>query len=144
MKNKCKSAEGTSEVTERAIVPSVVSESPVQNPGPISAVSGIFEEDVLIDDVIDDEEDVEEDDDEEDDDEDKTDDADDVFSTSSHSDDNDDDDSQGSTDIKVTEASNEQNVNDYLRDDANEEDVDAKGEEENVDDQNVESERLIL
>ncbi|KAJ0809510.1 hypothetical protein HanPI659440_Chr01g0016231 [Helianthus annuus] len=76
----------------------------------------------------DDEEDVEEDDDEEDDDEDKVDDADDVFSASSHSDsDDDDDDGQGGTSIKVTEALNEGNGDDYLRDDANEETEDAKG-----------------
>ncbi|XP_021979709.1 glutamic acid-rich protein-like [Helianthus annuus] len=144
MKNKGKNVEGTSEVTERAIVPSVISESPVQNPRPISAVSGIFEEDVLIDDVIEDEEEVEEDDDEEDDDEDKVDDADDVFYASSHSDDDDDDDGQGGTSVKVTEASNEQNVDDYLHDDVNEEPESAEGEGENVDDQNVEREKLIL
>ncbi|KAF5818101.1 hypothetical protein HanXRQr2_Chr02g0060901 [Helianthus annuus] len=96
-------------------------------------------EDVLIDDVINDEEEVEEDDDE-----DKVDDADDVFSASSHSDDDDDNDGQGGTGIKVTEASNEQNIDDYLPDNVNEEPEDAKGEGENVDDQNVESERLIL
>ncbi|XP_022040926.1 glutamic acid-rich protein-like [Helianthus annuus] len=115
MKNKGKGVEG---VSERAIVPSIVSESPVQNPRPISAVS-------------------------DDDDEDKADDADDVFSASSHSDD-DDDDGQGGTSVKVTEVSNEENVDDYLHDDVNEEPEDAKGEGENVDDQNVESERLIL
>ncbi|MFS7996084.1 hypothetical protein Hanom_Chr12g01125671 [Helianthus anomalus] len=95
MKNKGKSVKGTTEVTERAIVSSVVCESPIQNPRPISAVSSIFEEDVLIDDVINDEEEVEEDDDEEDDDEDKVDDVDDVFPASSHSDDDDDDDDDG-------------------------------------------------
>ncbi|XP_021996082.1 titin homolog [Helianthus annuus] len=106
MKNKGKGVEGTSEVTERAIVSSAVSE--------------------------------------EDDDEDKTDDADDIFSASSHSDNDNDDDGQGGTGIKVTTASNEENVDDYLRDDANEEPENAEGEGENVDDQNVESERLIL
>ncbi|XP_022040940.1 glutamic acid-rich protein-like [Helianthus annuus] len=146
MKNKGKGVEGVSEITERAIIPSSVSKLPVQNPCPISAVSGIFEEDVLIDDVNDDEEDVEKDDDEEEDvDEDKTDDADDVFSASSHSDDDNDDDGQGGTGIKVTEASTEENVDDYLHDDANEEPENAEGEGENVDDQNVdEYEKLIL
>ncbi|XP_022024300.1 circumsporozoite protein-like [Helianthus annuus] len=144
MKNKGKGVEGASDVIESAIIPSVVSESPVQNPRPISAVSGIFEEDVLIDDVIDDEEEVEEDDDE-----DKADDADDVFSTSSHSDDDDDDDdddnNQGGIGIKVIEASNEQNLKDYLHNDANEEPVDATGEGENVGDQDVDKrEKLIL
>ncbi|KAM0038159.1 hypothetical protein Hdeb2414_s0013g00411611 [Helianthus debilis subsp. tardiflorus] len=40
MKNKGKGVEGVSEITERAIVPSTVSESHVQNPRPNSAVSG--------------------------------------------------------------------------------------------------------
>ncbi|XP_022014683.1 FK506-binding protein 5-like [Helianthus annuus] len=107
------------------------SESPVQNPRPISAVSAIFKEDVLLED---------------DDEEDKVDDADDVFSASSHSDDgNDDDDSQGGTGVKVTEASNEQNVDDYMHDDANEDHESAEGEGEQVDDQNVDTvEKLIL
>ncbi|MFS7996073.1 hypothetical protein Hanom_Chr12g01125551 [Helianthus anomalus] len=103
MKNKGKSVKGTTEVTERAIVSSVVSESPIQNPRPISAMSGIFEEYVLIDDGINDEEEVDEDDDEEDDDEDKVDDADDVFSASSHSyDDDDDEDGQEEGEIRHT------------------------------------------
>ncbi|XP_021974544.1 protein PFC0760c-like [Helianthus annuus] len=144
MKYKVKGVEGTSEVTERSIVPSIVDESPIQNPRPITAVSGIFEEDVLIDDVINDEEDIEEDDDEEDDDDDKVDDADDVFSASSHSDD-DEDDSQGGTGVKVTKASNEENVEDYLHDDMNEEPEDDTGEGENVEDQNVDKrEKFIL
>ncbi|XP_021991822.1 uncharacterized protein LOC110888611 [Helianthus annuus] len=109
MKNKGKGVEGVSDVSERAIVPSGVSESHIQNPRPISAVS------------------------------------DDVFSTSSHSDDDDDDNSQGGKGVKVTEASNDENVDDYLHDDVNEEPEDATGEGENVDDQNVDkSERLIL
>ncbi|XP_022025105.1 DNA ligase 1-like [Helianthus annuus] len=108
MKNKGKGVEGVSDVSERSIFPSTVLESPVQNPRPISVVSGIFEEDVLINDVIDDEE-------------------------------------EGGTGIKVSEASNEQNVEDYLHDDANEEPEDATGEEENVGDQNVDKrEKLIL
>ncbi|MFS8004228.1 hypothetical protein Hanom_Chr13g01223251 [Helianthus anomalus] len=125
MKNKGKGIVGVSDVTERAIIPTIIPKSLVQNPHPISAVSGIFEEDMLIDDVIDDEEDVEEDDEEEDVDEDNTDD---VFSASSHSDDDKDDDNQGGTGIKVTEASNEENVDDYLHDDVNEEPKDATGE----------------
>ncbi|XP_022040864.1 probable serine/threonine-protein kinase kinX [Helianthus annuus] len=147
MKFKGKGVEGVSEIAERSIIPSSISESPIQNPRPISVVSGIFEEDVLIDDVINDEEVVDEDDDEEDDDEDKVDDADDVFSASSHSDDDDDDDDngQGGTGVKVTEASSEQNVNDFLHDDANEEPESAEGEGEHVDDQNVDKvEKLIL
>ncbi|XP_022033484.1 glutamic acid-rich protein-like [Helianthus annuus] len=140
MKYKGKGVEGISEIAETSIVPSSVSESPIQNPRPIYAVSGIFEEDVLIDDVIDDEEEVEEDDDE-----DKTDDADDVFSASSHSDDDDDDNGQGGTGVKVTEAFNEENVEDYLHNDMNEEPEDATSEGENVEDQNVDKrEKLIL
>ncbi|XP_021971724.1 probable serine/threonine-protein kinase kinX [Helianthus annuus] len=145
MKYKGKGVEGVSEIAERSIVPSSVSESPIQNPRPISVVSGIFEEDVLLDDVINEEDDIEEDDDEEDDDEEKADDADDVFSASSHSDNDDDDNGQGGTGVKVTEASNEENVEDYLHDDANEEPEDATGEGENVEDQNVDKkEKLIL
>ncbi|XP_022000374.1 late secretory pathway protein AVL9-like [Helianthus annuus] len=143
MKFKGKGVKG-SEVAERSIVISTVAESPIQNPGPISAVSAIFEEDVLLEDVINDEEDVEEDVDEEDDDDEKIDVADDVFSASSHSDDDDDDD-QGGTGVTVTEASTEQNVDDFLQDDANEDNDSAEGEGEQVDDQNVDkAEKLIL
>ncbi|MFS7902701.1 hypothetical protein Hanom_Chr01g00014291 [Helianthus anomalus] len=140
--------DGVSEVTERAIVPAIVPESPIQNPRPISAVSGIFEEDVEIDDVVnEEEEDDEDDEEEEEDDEAKKDDADDMFSASSHDDDDDDgyDDDQGTSGIKVTEESNEDNVDDYPQDDVNEEPEDAEGEGEHVDDQNVDdSEKLIL
>ncbi|XP_022041363.1 putative uncharacterized protein DDB_G0270496 [Helianthus annuus] len=122
MKYKGKGVEGVSDVSERAIIPSSVSESPVQNPRPISVVSEVEEDD-----------------------EDKTDDAGDVFSASSHSDDDNDDDGEGGTGVKVTEASNEENVDDYLHDDVNEEPEDATSEGENVDDQNVDKrEKLIL
>ncbi|KAJ0575151.1 hypothetical protein HanIR_Chr05g0209561 [Helianthus annuus] len=149
MKNKGKNVqvEGVSEVTERAIIPSMISESHIQNPRPISAVSGIFEEDVEVDVVVNEDEDDEDDDEEEEDDEVKKDNADDVFSASSHDDDDDDgnDDDQGTSGIKVTEALNEENVDDYLHDDANEEPENAEGEGEHVDDTNVdESEKLIL
>ncbi|MFS8001883.1 hypothetical protein Hanom_Chr13g01195551 [Helianthus anomalus] len=129
MKNKGKSIqlEGVSEVTERAVVLTSVPESPIQNPQPISVNSGIFEEDVEIDDVVNEDEEDDEDDEEEDD-EAKKDDADD-----------------GTSGIKVTEESNEENVDDYLQDDANEEPENAEGEGEHVDDQNVDdSEKLIL
>ncbi|MFS7966579.1 hypothetical protein Hanom_Chr09g00775381 [Helianthus anomalus] len=149
MKNKGKGVliEGAIEVTEREIVPAIVPESPIQNPRPISAVSGISEEDVEVDDVInEDEEDDEDDEEEEEEDEAKKDDADDVYSASSHDDDDDgNDDDQGTSGIKVTEESNEENVDDYLQDDANEEPENAKGEGEHVDDKNVDdSEKLIL
>ncbi|MFS7906664.1 hypothetical protein Hanom_Chr01g00061901 [Helianthus anomalus] len=56
MKNKGKGAqvEGVIEVTERAIVPSIVSESPIQDPCPISSVpydENDEEDDILKDDV---------------------------------------------------------------------------------------------
>ncbi|MFS8034660.1 hypothetical protein Hanom_Chr17g01583781 [Helianthus anomalus] len=125
MKNKGKGvqSEGVIEVSERAIVPAIVPESPIQNPHPISV-----------------------DDEEEDDDEGKKDDADDVFSASSHDDDDDgNDDDQGTSGIKVTEESNEENVDDYLQDDANEEPENVEGEGEHVDDKNDDdSEKLIL
>ncbi|XP_021980548.1 nonsense-mediated mRNA decay protein 2-like [Helianthus annuus] len=111
MKDKGKSAEG-SVIAERSIVLSTDPESPIQNPVPISAVSAIFEEDVLREDLGNDDEE-EEDDDEEDDDEENDDDEDDdeekVFSASSHSsDDIDDNDDQGDTGVIVSEASKEQ------------------------------------
>ncbi|XP_035843966.1 pre-rRNA 2'-O-ribose RNA methyltransferase-like [Helianthus annuus] len=91
---------------------------------------------------------VEEDEEEEDGDGEKTDDPDDVTSASSHSDDDDDDDDddgQGGTGIKVTKASNEQNVDDFLHDDANEDHESVEGEGEQVDDQSVDKrEKLIL
>ncbi|KAM0044406.1 hypothetical protein Hdeb2414_s0010g00352851 [Helianthus debilis subsp. tardiflorus] len=97
-----------------------------------------------VEDVNNDDEDDKEDDEEEDD-EVKKDDADDVFSASSHDDDGKDDDDQGSTGIKVTETSTEENVNDYLHDDANEEPENVGSEGEHVDDKSVdESEKLIL
>ncbi|MFS7913552.1 hypothetical protein Hanom_Chr02g00143081 [Helianthus anomalus] len=133
---------GVSDVAERSIILVTASESHVQNPRPISVFSAIFEEDVLLHDIIDDEEDVEEDDKEEEDDKNKTDD---VFSASSHSDNDNDDDDQGDTGIRVTEASTEENVDDYLLDDVNEEPKDATGEGKNVDEQNVDKkEKLIL
>ncbi|XP_035843917.1 protein PFC0760c-like [Helianthus annuus] len=137
MKDKGKSVE-SSVNAERSIVLATDPESPIQNPVPISSVSAIFEEDVSLEDIADDDE---EDDDVEDDDEEK------VFSASSHSDDddNDDDDNQGGTGVKVTEASNEKNVDDYMNDDTNEVSEDADGEGENVNDQNMdEVEKLIL
>ncbi|KAM0071131.1 hypothetical protein Hdeb2414_s0001g00021361 [Helianthus debilis subsp. tardiflorus] len=138
MKFKGKDVEG-SETAERSIVPSTLIESPIQNRRPISAVSDIFDEDVFLDDIIDEEDDDEEEDDEEDDveeedGEEKVDDADGVFYASSDSDDDDDDDDQGGTGIKVTDASNEQNVDDYMHDDAHEEHESAEGEGEHVED----------
>ncbi|XP_022024781.1 FK506-binding protein 4-like [Helianthus annuus] len=145
MKDKGKNAEGSVAVAERSIVPSLV----IENPVPISSISGIFEEDVSLEDLAGndgDEEDDEEDDeeggdDEEDDDDEK------VFSTSIHGsdDDNNDDDDQVGTGVTVSEASKEQNVYDYMNDEANEETEGAEGEGEHGDDQNVDQvEKLIL
>ncbi|MFS7980241.1 hypothetical protein Hanom_Chr10g00937101 [Helianthus anomalus] len=121
-KGKGVQVEDVSEVTERAIVLSVVPESSTLNPCPISAVSGVFDEDVDIDDVVDD-------DDEEEDEE--------------------EDDEEVNKGIKVTEASTEENVDDYLHDDANEEPENAESEGEhddtkNVDEYNDHVSRLIL
>ncbi|XP_022040993.1 FK506-binding protein 3-like [Helianthus annuus] len=141
--SKGKGVEGVSDVAERSIVVSEVPESPIQNPVPVSVVSTIFEEDVLLEDIINAEGD-EADDDEEDEDDVKVDDTDDVFSASSHSDDDNDDD-QGGMCVTVTEASKEQNVDDYMHDDANEDHESAESEGEQVDDQSVDkSEKLIL
>ncbi|XP_021991487.1 MAP7 domain-containing protein 1-like [Helianthus annuus] len=125
MKDEGKNAEGSVVVAERSIVPSLV----VDNPVPITSVSAVFDEDVSLEDLIgnDDEEDDEEDDDEGDDGE-EDDDDEKVFSASSHgSDDDNDDDDQGGTGITVTEASNEQNVEDLMKDDANEETEEVDG-----------------
>ncbi|MFS7935711.1 hypothetical protein Hanom_Chr05g00406791 [Helianthus anomalus] len=78
MKNKGKGVEGVSKINKKEIIPSIGSESPTQNPRPISAVSGIFEEDVEMDDVINEDEEDDKDDEEEEDDEAEKDDADDV------------------------------------------------------------------
>ncbi|MFS8034198.1 hypothetical protein Hanom_Chr17g01578411 [Helianthus anomalus] len=95
---------------ERAIVPSIVPESSIQDPCSITSVPG-------------------DEDDEEDDDDNLKDDAYEVYSV--HSDDDDDgndDDYQGTSGIKVTETSNEENIDDYLQDNANEEPENASGE----------------
>ncbi|XP_021991352.1 uncharacterized protein LOC110888122 [Helianthus annuus] len=146
MIDKGKNAEGSVVASERSIVPSLV----VENPVPISAISGIFDEEVLIEDLGNDDDDVEDDseeDDDEGDDDEEEDDDEKVFSASSHGsdDDNDDDDNQGGTGVTVTEASREQNVDDLMKDDANEVSEGADGEGEHVDDQNVDQiEKLIL
>ncbi|MFS7930545.1 hypothetical protein Hanom_Chr04g00345571 [Helianthus anomalus] len=128
MKNKGKSAqvEGVIEVTERAIVSSKGSESPC----PIMSVPG-------------------DEDHEEDEDDNLKDDADEVYYV--HGDDNDgnDDDDQGTSGIKVTEASNEKKIDEYLQDNANEEPENASREREHnnaeKDDEIVDhSTRLIL
>ncbi|MFS7888930.1 hypothetical protein Hanom_Chr00s000002g01600771 [Helianthus anomalus] len=89
MKNKGKSAqvEGVIEVSKRAIVPSKVLESSIQDPYPITSVPG----------------DEDDEDDEEDEDDNLKDDADGVYSVHSDDDDdgNDDDDDQGSSGIKL-------------------------------------------
>ncbi|XP_021991552.1 uncharacterized protein LOC110888329 [Helianthus annuus] len=113
MKDKGKGTEGSVAVVERSIVPSLV----IENPVPISSISGVFEEDVSLEDLA----------------------------ARSHGSDNDDDDAQGGMGIKVTEASNERTVDDFLNDTVNEETGGAEGKGEHSDDQNVEKvEKLIL
>ncbi|MFS7912584.1 hypothetical protein Hanom_Chr02g00131691 [Helianthus anomalus] len=119
-KGKCVSVEGVIQVTERAIVPSKVLESSIPDPCPITSVPG--------------------EDDEEDEDDNLKDDADEVYSV--HSDDDDDDDGnddadQGNSGIKVTEASNEENIDEYLQDNANEEPENAGGNGEHGDAEKV-------
>ncbi|XP_022033477.1 ESF1 homolog [Helianthus annuus] len=102
MQDKGKGVEGSSAMTERSIVPSMV----VENPEPISAISGLFEDETPMDELIGDS-----DDDDEEEEEEKKDGKDDkVFSASSHSSDDNDDDAQGGTGLRVTEASSEQNL----------------------------------
>ncbi|KAJ0724859.1 hypothetical protein HanPI659440_Chr12g0452281 [Helianthus annuus] len=145
MKNKGKDVqvESVVQVMERAIVPSPVSESFIQDPCPITSIPGDDDED-----NEDDEEDNE--DDEEDDDDNLKDDSDEVYSVHGNDDyDGNDDDDQGTLGIKVSEASNEKNVDDYLHDDASEESENEKGEGEQgnaeKDDETVDkSTRLIL
>ncbi|MFS7968223.1 hypothetical protein Hanom_Chr09g00794941 [Helianthus anomalus] len=128
MKDKGKGVEAFVNA-ERSIVLSTDPESPIQNPVPISAVSAIFEEDVLLEDMGDDDVDGDVDDDDEEND-----------------DEEDDDDEKGGIGVTVTEASKEQNVDDYMHDDANEDhNDDVESEGENVDDKNFdEVEKLIL
>ncbi|XP_022003396.1 glutamic acid-rich protein-like [Helianthus annuus] len=88
MQDKGKGVEGSSAVTERSIVPSMV----VENPEPISAISGLFEDETHLAEL---EGSSSDEDDEEEEEEEKEDKDEKVFSASSHSSDNDDDDAQG-------------------------------------------------
>ncbi|KAJ0766377.1 hypothetical protein HanPI659440_Chr08g0314711 [Helianthus annuus] len=114
MKDKGKGVEGSSSVPEMDLVPSMVTE----NPEPISAVSGLFEEETHLHELIgdDDEEDDEEDDDEI------------VYFASSHSSKgDDDDDAAGGTGVRVIKASTEKVVDDLMNDTVNEESGEATG-----------------
>ncbi|MFS7905646.1 hypothetical protein Hanom_Chr01g00050111 [Helianthus anomalus] len=138
MKDKGKGVEGSSTVVERSIVPSLV----VENLEPITAISGLFEEETHLEELVGDD-DEEEDDDDEDDEEDDDDEK--VFSASSHGSDNDDNDAQGGIGLKVTEASTERTVDDLMNDSVNEESGGAEGKGESGDTQNVQhAEKLIL
>ncbi|XP_022015099.1 protein PFC0760c-like [Helianthus annuus] len=118
-------------MSEREIVltepksPSKVPESSILDPCPLTSVSGMIE------------------DDEEDEDDNLKDDADEVYSVNSDNDDDDgnDDVDQGNSGIKVTEASQEENIDEYLQDNATEEPENAggKGEHDDVEkvDENV-------
>ncbi|XP_022003158.1 muscle M-line assembly protein unc-89-like [Helianthus annuus] len=140
MKDKDKGVEGSSAVTERSIVPAMV----VENPEPISAVCGLFEDYTPLEELMggsSDEDDEEEEEEKKDDKDEK------VFSASSHGSGNndDDDDAQGGTGLKVTEASSEQNVDDLMNDSVNEESGEADGKGESSDTQNVQqAAKLIL
>ncbi|XP_022024898.1 clusterin-associated protein 1 homolog [Helianthus annuus] len=124
MKDKGKGVEGSSVVPVLALVPSMVTE----NPGPISAVSGLFEDETHMHELIGDSSDEDGDEDEEND-EDEEDDF--VFSASSHiSKGNDDDDAAGGSGVKVTEAANEKVVDDLMNDTLNEESGEASGKGE--------------
>ncbi|MFS7988330.1 hypothetical protein Hanom_Chr11g01033491 [Helianthus anomalus] len=137
MKDKGKGVEGSSAVTKRSVVPSIV----VENPEPITAISGLFEEEKHLEELIGDSDD--EDDDEEDDEEDDEDEK--VFSASSHGSGNDDDDAQGGMGVKVSEASTEKTIDDLMNDSVNEESGGADGKGESGDVQNVQqAEKLIL
>ncbi|XP_021979619.1 stress response protein nst1-like [Helianthus annuus] len=138
MKDKGKGVEGSSVVLEISIVPSMV----IDNPEPITAISGLFEDETHLEELmgnIDDEDDEEED--EEEDEKDER-----VFSASSHSsDDDDDDDAAGGTGLKVIEASTEKTVDDLMNDSVNEESGEASGKGESSKTQIIEhTEKLIL
>ncbi|XP_021984658.1 uncharacterized protein LOC110880444 [Helianthus annuus] len=137
MKDKGKGVGSSSAVTERSIVPSMV----VENPEPISAISGLFEDYTPLEELMGDSDD--EDDEEEDEEEDDKDEK--VYSASSHGSNNDDDDAQGGTRLKVTEASTEKNVDDLMNESVNEESGGADRQGESGDAQNVQhAEKLIL
>ncbi|XP_022004190.1 microtubule-associated protein RP/EB family member 1-like [Helianthus annuus] len=134
MKDKGKGVEGSSSVPEMALVPSMVTE----NPEPISAVSGLFEEETPMHELIGDDD---EEDDEDDDDDDEF-----VYSASSHSSKGDDhDDAAGGSGVSVTEAATEKVVDDLMNDTVNEESGEASGKGESGKTQIVEhSEQLFL
>ncbi|XP_022003488.1 prothymosin alpha-A-like [Helianthus annuus] len=133
MKEKGKGVEGSSTVTKRSIVPSMV----VENPEPISDVSGLFEDYTPMDELIGDSDEDDDEEDEEEDDKDEKDEK--VYSASSHGSckDDDDDDAQGGTGLKVTEASTEQSVDNLMNDSVNEESGGADRQGESGDVQNV-------
>ncbi|XP_022032202.1 mitotic apparatus protein p62-like [Helianthus annuus] len=140
MQDKGKGVEGSSAVTERSIVPSMV----VENPEPISSISGLFEDETHLAEL---EGSSSDEDDEEEEEEKKEDKDEKVFSTSSHSseDDDDDDDASGGTGLRVTEGSSEQDVDYLMNDTVNEESGEASGKGESSKSQIVEhSETLFL
>ncbi|MFS8007634.1 hypothetical protein Hanom_Chr14g01263371 [Helianthus anomalus] len=97
------------QVNEREIVltepksPTKVPESSILAPCPLTSISGVIEDDEEEDDIL-------------------KDDVNEVYSVHSDNDDDGNDDAdQGSSGIKVTEASQEENIDEYLQDYANEE-----------------------
>ncbi|XP_022031054.1 FK506-binding protein 5-like [Helianthus annuus] len=123
MKDKGKSVlvEDNIQVTERAII--LTEPTKVLDPCPITSVSGEINDN--------------DEDDEEDEDDNLKDDADEVYSVHSDDDDGNDDADQGNSGIKVTEASQEENIDEYLQDDANEEPENAGGKGEHDDAEKV-------
>ncbi|MFS8006191.1 putative levansucrase [Helianthus anomalus] len=133
MKDKGKSLEGSSATPILDIIPVM----DVENPQPISAISGLFEEPTSLHELIGASSEEEDDEDEEDKKEDDKDDF--VFSASSHSSQNDDDDdATGGTGVRVTDASNEKVVDDLMNDTVNEENDESDGKGESDQNQIVE------
>ncbi|MFS7909559.1 hypothetical protein Hanom_Chr02g00095981 [Helianthus anomalus] len=134
MKDKGKGLEGSSTTPILDIIPVME----IENPQPISAISGLFEEPTSLHELIGASSEEEDDEDEEGEKEDDKDDF--VFSASSHSsqDDDDDDDATGGTGVRVTDASNEKVVDDLMNDTVNEENDESDGKGESDQNQIVE------
>ncbi|KAJ0814639.1 hypothetical protein HanPSC8_Chr17g0788101 [Helianthus annuus] len=133
MKDKGKGLEGSSATPILDIIPVME----VENPQPISAISGLFEEPTSLHELIGASSEEEDDEDEEGEKEDDKDDF--VFSASSHSSqDDDDDDATGGTGVRVSDASNDKVIDDLMDDTVNEENDESDGKGESDQNQIVE------
>ncbi|KAJ0618980.1 hypothetical protein HanHA89_Chr02g0066181 [Helianthus annuus] len=133
MKDKGKGLEGSSAVPTLDIIPVME----VENPQPISAISGLFEEPTSLHELIGASSEEEDDEEEEGEKEDDKDDF--IFSASSHgSQDDDDDDATGGTGVRVSDASNDKVVDDLMDDTVNEENDESDGKGESDQNQIVE------